>query len=182
MRRPRVAGLKEHSDRNLSKARLDQIRGDIAERSGRHVQYVAPWLDQNVVEPASMDWLSSHSVLEHVDELAQNSACFANWLRPGAVMSHLIDCYSHGITPAWNGHWALDANRWKLVRGRRPYLLNRAPRSELIGSLRDQRFLVVHELIERRSDGLLIENFAPPYRDMPAEDARTRMSFLVATS
>jgi SAM-dependent methyltransferase len=94
------------------------------------LQYVAPWTSAAAVAQGSVDLIFSHSVLEHVDdpETAYN-ACF-RWLRPGGLMSHKIDHSAHGITRSWNGHYALPDWLWTVIRGGRPYLLNRMPSSE----------------------------------------------------
>ena len=89
------------------------------------LKYAAPWTDAGVCPPESLDMIFSHSVLEHVDDPAATyRACFT-WLKPGGVMSHKIDHSSHGITRSWNGHYAISRLLWRLIYGKRPYLLNR---------------------------------------------------------
>ena len=55
----------------------------------------------------------------------------AGWLRPGGVMSHQIDFSCPGGVP-WNHHWAYGPFAWKLIRGNRPYYVNRVPLSEYL--------------------------------------------------
>ena len=51
------------------------------------------------------------------------------WLKPGGYASHIVDFTAHGLSPFWNGHWAYSSFQWRLVRGRREFLLNREPLS-----------------------------------------------------
>jgi hypothetical protein len=53
----------------------------------------------------------------------------ATWLRRGGVMSHQIDFKCHTTASTWNGHWAYGDLTWKLIKGRRPYVINRQPLS-----------------------------------------------------
>lgn len=89
------------------------------------LRYAAPWSDPSICSPASLDFVFSHSVMEHVDDPAATYAACAMWLRAGGVMSHKIDHSSHGLTRRWNGHYSLPPAIWSLIYGRRPYLLNR---------------------------------------------------------
>ncbi len=96
------------------------------------LRYCAPWSDPAVCAANSVDFIFSHSVLEHVDDPAAAYAACYRWLRPGGLMSHKIDHSSHAITRSWNGHYAIPAGLWRVIFGRKPYLLNRwAPRQHL---------------------------------------------------
>lgn len=161
---------------SLAPESLARLRADVRDGRGERVRYVAPWSDPACLPPGSVDWLFSHSVLEHVDDLDGVYAAMASWLAPGGLMTHLVDFWSHDLTVAWNGHWAINDRLWRLMRGRRPYLLNRAWRRQHLEHLEANGFTVV----ERRSDGLVPEMLAEPFRAMPDEDARTRMAFIVA--
>jgi hypothetical protein len=104
-----------------------------AGRSGESaLRYAAPWNDPAVCPADSLDLILSHSVMEHVSNPAATyRACYL-WLKPHGVMSHKIDHSSHGITRSWNGHYTLPGPLWKLILGKRPYLLNRRrPRQHL---------------------------------------------------
>lgn len=165
---------------SLARQRLQRLRADLAEQRGDMVQYIAPWTDRKCLASSSVDWLFSHSVLEHVDDLASAYAAMERWLRPRCLTTHLIDFFSHGLTKEWNGHWALSSRLWRVIRGRRPYLLNRTWRSQHLALLRAHGFSILEEVTERRSDGLVPHSFAPEFRNIPDEDARTRMMFVVA--
>jgi len=98
-------------------------------KSGPLLDYVAPWNELNILPENSVDLIFSHSVMEHVDSPVETYiACF-HWLKPGGIMSHKIDHSSHAITRTWNGHYGIPAAIWRVIFGKRPYLLNRMPPS-----------------------------------------------------
>jgi hypothetical protein len=117
---------------NLAPARIAAIaavlRGEATASGGEPpVRYVDPAAAAGLIAPGCVDLVFSQAVLEHVDDLpGVYRACHA-WLKPGGLMSHQIDFESHGTAREWNGHWAYPAAVWRLLRGRRPYLLNREP-------------------------------------------------------
>ena len=51
-------------------------------------------------------------------------------LKKGGFMSHKIDHSSHELTKSWNGHYAINNLIWKILKGGKPYLLNRLTPSE----------------------------------------------------
>ena len=104
----------------------------------------------------------SQAVLEHVDDLATTYAALAEWLKPGGVASHQVGFVSHGITPEWNGHWTISDPVWKLIRGRRPYLLNREPASTHARMLRDSGLEVVNEVRVHKPSDIARSRLASP--------------------
>ena len=68
-------------------------------------------------------------------------------------MSHKIDHSSHGITRSWNGHYAIPKWLWRLIRGGRPYLLNRFTPSQHRTLIRSAGFEILSEvLVEETSN------------------------------
>jgi hypothetical protein len=118
----------------------DALRGDMAFRDDALMSYAAPWDASEWVRPASVDLLLSQAVMEHVDEIEQAYAAMHRWLKPGGVMSHRIDYTSHGITREWYGHWTVAPALWRVVRGKRAYLINRLPHSAHLAALQRNRF------------------------------------------
>jgi SAM-dependent methyltransferase len=155
--------------------RAAEIREDIALKTGVFVQVAAPWTQLSILSPQSVDWIFSQSVLEYIDDLPAVYRALRQWLKPSGVTSHLIDFGCHGMTQDWNGHWALSDRVWFALRGRRPYLINRAPYSEHLRLAADTGFVAVLEKRSKRFDGLIAEQFAPLFRDIVDEDARTQM-------
>lgn len=117
------------------------------------LQYVAPWMSERALPEACVDMVFSHSVLEHVDHPAEAYTACLRWLRPGGIMSHKIDHSSHGITRSWNGHYAISKWLWMLIRGGRPYLLNRFTPSDHRALIRSVGFEIISEtLVEATND------------------------------
>lgn len=111
------------------------------------LEYRSPWYEDAVVEAASVELCVSQAVLEHVDDLAGTHAAIARWLAPGGLASHVVDLRSHRLTRSWDGHLQYSPLAWQLVRGRRPYLINRVSPSNHVEHARHAGFDV---LLERR--------------------------------
>jgi SAM-dependent methyltransferase len=155
--------------------RIKDIREDIIRRSGVFFEVAAPWARSNIIKQGTVDWLFSHSVLEHVDDPKETYHAIAKWLRHGGYGSHLIDFDCHGLTDEWNGHWAIKDAVWFAMRGKRPYLLNRNWCEIHMQLAAENGFATLLERRNKRFDGLIREQFQPRFRNMTDEDARTRM-------
>lgn len=160
--------------------RAAAIRKDIALKGGTFVQVAAPWTELSVLTPGSVDWIFSQSVLEHVDDLADAYVSMSRWLRPGGYMSHLIDFSSHDLFQDWNGHWAVSERMWHVIRGKRPYLINRQPYAYHQKLAADCGFTTIAERRAKRFDGLIPTEFSSKFRSITDEDARTIMVFAVS--
>lgn len=121
----------------------------------------------------------SQAVLEHVDDLDATYAALARWLKPGAFMSHAIDFRCHGLTRDWYGHWTVPDPFWTVVRGRRPYLINRAGASEHVRKMEGAGFEIVS--LQRAPDAAAPRaSLARRFRDMPEDDLGTAGCFVIA--
>jgi SAM-dependent methyltransferase len=142
------------------------------------LRYRAPWTDPTVCEADSLDFVFSHSVLEHVDDPGTvYRACF-HWLKPGGLMSHKIDHSSHGITRSWNGHYAIPPGLWRMVFGNRPYLLNRLRPLQHIDAMERAGFRILDstEFVVDRGDTQLLANRS----SLPDDDTFIRTSTVIA--
>lgn len=171
----------ERMVRALDPARLEDLRARI-ERGGEGspLGHIAPWHDAGTIEPGTIDWIFSQAVMEHVDDLALTYRACRDWLRPGGVMSHQIDMKSHGTAAAWNGHWAYSDAMWRVVRGRRLYLINRAPAAAHRAAIAAAGFAIVTDEPVRRNDGLPKARLAARFRTMSDDDATTAGLFVIA--
>ena len=143
------------------------------------VAYHCPWTSSDAIEPESVDWLYSQSVMEHVDDVETAYRSMHVWLKRGGFLSHQIDLRSHGLYDQWNGHWGVPRWQWHLVRGRRAYLINRLPcsvHSRLIRKL----FEVRTELLLEDEGGIPDRDFRPPFDTLEPRDRRTAGYFVVA--
>jgi len=173
-----------HLDETLAPARVEAIRRAILGegRPGDPVKfrYRVPWNNADLVEPESVDLILSQAVLEHVDDLPGAYGAMFQWLKPGGVMSHEVDFASHGITTTWNGHWALPDPVWWLIRGRRPFLINRRPLSYHIARTDEAGFRLAVRTTHLGGEGTPRIFLAPGFRSMSDEDLAIRGATLVS--
>jgi len=170
--------------RALKPQRLERLRAALTDeamaRPDAVVSYVAPWFEQGNVRAGSVDWIFSQAVMEHVDDIeATYRACHA-WLKPGKAMSHQIDFKSHGTAAAWNGHWAYSDFAWRMARGARAYLINRAPHSVHAAALRAAGFELRADQTVERTDGLARARLAARFRALGDDDLKTAGAFVIA--
>lgn len=166
---------------SLGAARLERIRRAVrAPGAGAMIEYCAPWFDAARIKPASVDMIFSQAVLEHVDDLEAAYGAMRRWLKPGGLMSHQIDFRSHGFAAQWNGHWAYSELAWRIVRGGRPYLLNREPRSTHRRLLAAHGFRIAFEQSVTRPSGIGRQRLARRFRAMSEEDLTTAGWFVQA--
>jgi len=97
------------------------------------------------------------------------------------VMTHQIDYGCHGKADTWNGYWAYSDLIWKVIVGRRPYLLNRVPHSVHKRYLREQGFDIIGEQVVSTESTLRRGQLALRFRDLSQQDLTTSGAFLVAT-
>lgn len=172
--------LEERVETALQSKRLESIRAALrGEPSPITLEYIAPWWETNVVRDGTIDLVFSQAVLEHVDQLSMTYRALHRWLRPGGLMSHAIDFKSHGLTRDWYGHWTVGNTRWRLIRGNRPYLINRAPASQHLALMRAAGFEVLH-VDRRQASAAPRALLAEPFQKLEEEDLQTPDLFVQA--
>jgi SAM-dependent methyltransferase len=154
--------------------RDELLRLDDTCASGEAVQYFAPWTSSDI-ESESVDMVISQAVMEHTDNLDKAYEASYRWLKKGGLMSHQIDFSCHEEAKKWNGHWAYSDLMWKLIRGNRPYLINREPCSTHINYLTSYDFKIIHETrnIDEVS-GIEASKLSTKYKNMLNEDFVTK--------
>ena len=167
---------------SLSDDRIDRIRQSLdgCEGKAAMIRYAAPWYGVDSIRRESCDMILSQAVLEHVDDLPTAYRAMRLWLRPGGHISHEIDFGSHGLTDQWNGHWACSDLAWRLMRGRRAYLLNRQPHSTHVRLLEESGFAIRCDQKVKSPSALGADQLATAFRDMPKEDLTIRCAFIQA--
>jgi hypothetical protein len=158
--------------------RIQAIRDDLVSETTKFIRVVAPWTSSGVPSE-NVGWLWSHSVMEHIDEIEQVWKCYAAWLAHDGVMTHNIDYHCHGLAKHWDGHWSINDFCWKVIRGRRPYLLNRLPHSAQMALANNSGFEVVSELIRTLAPGIPDGKFTPRLASsMTPRDRQTGEAFV----
>jgi SAM-dependent methyltransferase len=170
-------------ERALHPARVADIRRSIeqADDKDSRISYRAPWADPSLIETDSVDLIYSQAVLEHVDDLPGVYSAMRRWLKPTGMLSHQIDYRCHGKADHWNGHWTYSDSVWKIVVGKRPYLLNRVPHSEHVRLLQENGFSVIGERLVRQPSALQARNLARRFRGISEQDLTTSGAFVLAT-
>lgn len=169
----------------LNEYRIDNIRKDLLsinnEDTNSSLRYICPWFNPEIIEGESADMIFSQAVLEHVDDLEHTYKTLYRWLKKGGIMSHQIDFKSHGMTDDWNGHWAYSDLLWRVIRGNRPYLLNREPLSTHIKYLETTGFRVSCVIPVMSTGGLNRNRLASRYKKLSNEDLTTSSAHIIST-
>jgi SAM-dependent methyltransferase len=172
----------ERMARALEPARIAALRLDLTGDNGGKgdsVSYVAPWFDPATIQNETLDWIFSQAVMEHVDDLNTTYEICYRWLKPGGLMSHQIDFRSHGTAPSWDGHRAYGDAAWWMVRGARPYLINRQPLSAHRTIPQAQGFEVIDQLLIPGEPTVAPAKLAPRFRSWSAQDISTSGAFVL---
>ena len=166
----------------LSDARIARIRRSIIkpDAADSMIRYTVPWNREGVVERDSVDLVCSQGAMQYVPDLVSAYRSFHDWLRPGGVMSHQMDLTSLGTAQKWNGHWTYSDLTWSLVKGNRPYFLNREPLSTHVRLQRQSGFRIAS--IERRtwSSALSRRDLATRFRNLSEDDLTTSAACIQA--
>ena len=167
----------------LEKSRIEKIRDAISHphRNSSLIQYKVPWYNASILEKESVDMIYSQAVLEHVDDLRNTYKSMHLWLKSTGYISHQIDFKCHGTADEWNGHWKYSDFMWKLIRGKRPYLLNREPHSTHITILKEEGYGVVCDKKIKSKSSLTIDDLASRFKSISDNDLTTSGAFIQAT-
>jgi hypothetical protein len=134
------------------------------------VKYMAPWTSPRVLKEDSVDLIVSHSVLEHVVDLEETYRALYSWLKPGGRMSHQIDFRSHGVSTEWNGHRKYSEFTWTMLRGRRPFFINREPCSVHLSLIQRAGFEIDCAWKNTRTDGIRREQLSRHWASLTDDD------------
>jgi hypothetical protein len=172
-------------EKRLTPEHVEQLRAALLNPGGSDnpIQFRCPWTPTSVA-PSSADLVISQVALQDMDhledrdDLTRNVKAMADWLRPGGVMSHQIDFSCPGGTP-WNHHWAYGDLPWRIVRGKRPYYVNRVPLTGYVRLFERAGCRVIGVEPVTRA-GLAPETVASRFRTFSKEDFQTSAALIVA--
>lgn len=166
----------------LEENRIEQLRNSIRNpRSEKSmIDYRASWYDKSAIQKNTVDIIFSQAVLEHVDDLDHTYESMYLWMKDDGFMSHQIDFKCHGTAKQWNGHWTYSDVMWKLIKGKRPYLLNREPLSTHLEMLGKKKLKVVFKKPILSTSGIGRDQLARRFRHFSDEDLTTSGVFIQA--
>jgi hypothetical protein len=101
-------------------------------------------------------------------------------LHPMIKNLNIFDKLSHTTFDRWNGHGACPEWRWRIVRGRRPFLLNREPLSTRLRLLSEKEFTLLSARRKDQPSAIQRTELAPRFRGMSDQDFQTSGVFLLA--
>ena len=167
---------------SLHPNRISQIRYSILNpySSESLIQYKVPWNSEVIIEKESVDMILSQAVLEHVDNLEETYKAMYQWLAPDGYISHQIDFKSHHLTEEWNEHWTYPEFLWKIIRGKRLYLINREPLSTHINILKQIGFKIVCNKTVQTPSNITRQKLASKFKYLTDEDLITSGTFIQA--
>lgn len=175
-----------HMTAMLDATRIDALRNDMRTfvdsggRESHRITYIAPWTLAHIAQRGEIDFLLSHTVLQHVQSVD------AVWQQIGALLcrdgvcSHQINFDSHGTSAIWNGHWAYPEVVWRIALGRKTFLINREPLSRHVAAAQAQGLQLLAVLRRRDASGVAASALAPKWRGLDEDDRFTRGALVVA--
>ena len=172
----------------LDKSRIEYLRSELVgmEKKKNSIQYMCPWNDPKIIENDSVDVVFSQAVLEHVRDLNHTYESMYRWVKKGGCISNQIDFESHGLSDEWNGHWSFSDLTWKLIKGNRPYLINREPLSKHLEAAQDAGFKIISVLpvktfsSDTYTGTIRRDNLAKKFRNISEEDFTTTSAYILA--
>lgn len=166
----------------LEPSRIEKIKDSVSypKRNDSLIKYKVPWYDASILEKESVDMIYSQAVLEHVDYLRNTYKSMCLWLKSTGYISHQIDFKCHGTSDEWNGHWVYSDFMWKLIRGKRPYLLNREPHSTHIAIMKEEGYRVVCDKKIKSKSSFTIDDLPSRFKFISDDDLTTSGTFIQA--
>ena len=172
----------------LDKSRIQCLRNELVdmEKQKNSIQYMCPWNDSKIIENDSVDMIFSQAVLEHVKDLKHTYDAMYKWVKKGGCISNQIDFKSHGLSDEWNGHWSFSDLTWKLIKGNRPYLINREPISKHLEAAQDAGFEIILVVpvktfpSDTYTGTMERDKLAKKFRNMSEEDFTTTSAYILA--
>ena len=144
------------------------------------IHYYVPW--QECWERASpgVDFVISQAALEHVEDIEAVHRSLAAGLKVGGIVSHVIDFKSHDMTATWDGHLQYGDLSWRIVKGRRPYLLNRRSPADHLRAMQTSGFEIVRTWRAIVAPTLTRSGLPARFRAWSDEDRSTTTMTVVA--
>lgn len=167
----------------LEETRIRSIRDAISSvgyaKGPFQISYIVPWFLSSL-EEASADMIFSQWTLEHVEDIKGAYEAFYHWLKPGGFMSHQVDFICHELAREWNGHWMYSDFTWRLIKGRKPFLLNRQPHSSHINTMQEIGFEIIADEKLKVPCKIKRKKLARRFQGLSDDDLTTRSAYILA--
>lgn len=157
----------------LDPQRVDAIRRAISgESSSVSIKFLSPWENEDAYGALKnkVDFVFSHSVMEHVSNIERAYKIMGEICRPGAGMSHQIDFRSHGFSRPWNAYRQIDDQTWAQLCDGKKYTINREPPSRHLHLIRENGFEVVRLIPNSASNRIPKELLASRFAQLSNAD------------
>jgi hypothetical protein len=170
-------------NKTLDENRLNTIRKellDIDNPLNSFIKYYIPWNSTDIIKAKSIDFIYSQAVLQHVEDLDNSFYAMGKWLKPSGLMSHTVDFKSMGVTKSWNGHWAFNDLEWEIVRGGKPFLINRLPYSKYIELHSKYGFNILVNLPKKLKNRLNRDQLSSKFINLSEDDITTSGAYILS--
>lgn len=163
----------------LHNDKIIKIRDSIINQNKKNsiIHYITPNKPKTFDIEKEIDLIISQATLEHVDDLLSMYKNFKKWISPNGIMSHSIDFKSHGYARSWDGHWSISNFRWFLMRGKRPYFINRKPLSTHLFFHSKYNFKIINKILINK-DPILKDNEYNKSINLNQLDKKTSGAFI----
>ncbi|WP_431137540.1 methyltransferase domain-containing protein [Psychroserpens mesophilus] len=166
---------KLHLSDCLKEERINNIRKELFDPFNQENSYVIsliPWEKTNVIQENTVDYIISHTVLQHIDNLPFAYTAMNRWLKPGGCISHKIDFKSMNRTKLWNEHWTLSKLEWDIVTGQ-SFVINRAPLSSHLKLIEANNFKIIYDRRNSSKNEFKREDLADNFKHLDDDDLTT---------
>src|ERR1039457_4517717 len=102
------------------------------------------------------------------------------WLKPLGLMSPTIDFKLMGVTQIWNGHWTFSDLEWKIVKGGKPFLINRQPFSEHMKLQSKYGFKILVNVPTKLENKLNRNQLSTEFKNISEEDITTSGTYILS--
>tara|TARA_B110000037_G_C17067744_1_gene484507 strand:- start:479 stop:1462 length:984 start_codon:yes stop_codon:yes gene_type:complete len=168
---------KKYLERYLIDEKINKIRNSIINNS-EIIEFKAPWYNDKNIELEKADIIISQAVLEHFDELELGYGIMKKWLNKDGYMSHSIDFKSHNKSKTWDGHWKIPNWYWYLLKGGRPFLINRQPLSIHVNFLKKNDFNIIFTQLSKSVPTYERRKLNNNFKTMSDQDRHTSGAFI----
>jgi len=136
---------------------IEQLRRDIVQgfTNSRLIRIIDNW---ESAPSLALDFVFSRAVMEHVKNPSEVYASIYNHLKNNSYMLHDIELHSHGVSKQIDGHLQIKPFWWRLIVGKRPFLMNRWSFGVHLDEVKKQGFLpVIMDRVMKLDNGSLRE-------------------------